>query len=202
MRQDDREAKISGQISGYEKKVLDHWTVRLGEGRGEDRTFDIRIRPLSLTHGVHTYAVHLGDATHTIASSWKFGEPLLKAEIDGVYKVIQVDPEGIGYRLFHGGSQAKALVVSAQASACIDIMPVKEPPDTSAFLLSPMPGLLVSLAVEAGQEVKAGEPLATVEAMKMENILRAERDGVIAELFAEPGSSLQVDQKILGFVVD
>jgi len=78
-------------------------------------------------------------------------------------------------------------------------MPHKEPPDLSRFLLSPMPGLLVSVAVVVGQDVKAGEELAVVEAMKMENVLRAERDGVVATLHAEPGDSLAVDQAILEF---
>jgi propionyl-CoA carboxylase alpha chain len=76
---------------------------------------------------------------------------------------------------------------------------VKRPPDMSRFLLSPMPGLLVSLAVAEGQEVKAGQELATVEAMKMENLLRAERDGKVAKLHAQPGDSLAVDQAILEF---
>ena len=76
---------------------------------------------------------------------------------------------------------------------------VWEPPDLSRFLLSPMPGLLVSLAVETGQEVKAGQELAVVEAMKMENLLRAERDGVVAKIHAEPGGNLAVDQPILEF---
>ena len=78
-------------------------------------------------------------------------------------------------------------------------MPLNVPPDTSKFLLSPMPGLLIRLAVEAGQQVNAGEELAVVEAMKMENILRAERDGVIGAVHAAPGDSLIVDQKILEF---
>ena len=79
-------------------------------------------------------------------------------------------------------------------------MPVKAPPDLSRFLLSPMPGLLVSLAVAEGEEVKAGQELAIVEAMKMENVLRAERDGRIARLHAEAGASLALDQAILEFV--
>ena len=78
-------------------------------------------------------------------------------------------------------------------------MPVKEPPDLSGFLLSPMPGLLVSISVAAGEEVKAGQQLAVVEAMKMENILRSEKDGTVLTLHAEPGSSLAVDQAILEF---
>jgi propionyl-CoA carboxylase alpha chain len=91
------------------------------------------------------------------------------------------------------------MVLTARAAALAAQMPVKEPPDHSGFLLSPMPGLLVSVAVEIGQEVKTGEQLAIVEAMKMENVLRAARDGVVAAIHAEPGASLAVDQPILEF---
>jgi propionyl-CoA carboxylase alpha chain len=78
-------------------------------------------------------------------------------------------------------------------------MPVKAPPDLSRHLLAPMPGLLVSVAVEVGQEVKAGEELAVLEAMKMENTLRAERNGVVARIHFEPGASLEVDDTIMEF---
>ena len=78
-------------------------------------------------------------------------------------------------------------------------MPIKAPPDTSQYLLSPMPGLLVSLAVASGDEVKAGQEVAVVEAMKMENLLRAERDGKVARLHAHPGDTLAVDQPIVEF---
>jgi propionyl-CoA carboxylase alpha chain len=91
------------------------------------------------------------------------------------------------------------LVLSPRAAELLALMPEKTPPDTSRLLLSPMPGLLASLAVAQGQEVKAGEALATVEAMKMENVLRAERDGRIAVIRAKPGDSLAVDEVILEF---
>jgi propionyl-CoA carboxylase alpha chain len=90
-------------------------------------------------------------------------------------------------------------VVRAGIAALAALMPVKRPPDTSKFLLSPMPGLLKTVAVRAGQDVKVGEELCVVEAMKMENILRAERDGTVAKLHAAPGDSLAVDQRILEF---
>jgi len=99
----------------------------------------------------------------------------------------------------HGGAEADVLVLSPRAAELQALMPVKEAPDTSKYLLSPMPGLLISLSVEEGQEVKAGEELAVIEAMKMENVLRAERDGVVAAIKAGPGDSLAVDQVILEF---
>ena len=94
---------------------------------------------------------------------------------------------------------AVAAAVLPRAAAALNLMPKKAPADLSRYLMSPMPGLLVSLAVEVGQEVKEGEELAVVEAMKMENILRAARDGVVAKLHVKPGDSLAVDQAILEF---
>ena len=105
----------------------------------------------------------------------------------------------MGYKLTHAGSELMMQVLTPRAAALARFMPVKVPPDMSRFLLSPMPGLLVSLAVTAGQEVKAGQELAVVEAMKMENLLRAERDGKVAKLHAAPGDSLAVDQVIVEF---
>ena len=91
------------------------------------------------------------------------------------------------------------MVVSPRIAALNQLMPIKEPPDLSRFLLSPMPGLLIRLAVQVGDVVKAGEELAIVEAMKMENVLRAAQDGSIKELLSEEGDSLTVDQPILEF---
>jgi propionyl-CoA carboxylase alpha chain len=112
---------------------------------------------------------------------------------------VQIERRNVGYCLTHTGSRLDALLLDPRVARLGVHMPVKEPADTSKFLLSPMPGLLVSLAVAAGQEVKAGEELAVVEAMKMENVLRAERDGVIAAVRAQPGDSLAVGQAILAF---
>jgi len=134
-----------------------------------------------------------------VATRWSPGAPLFDAMIDGKRVVAQVDAKGAGYTLFHAGGQADALVLSPRRAELSKLMPVKAAPDTSKFLLSPMPGLLVSLEVAEGQEIKAGEALAKVEAMKMENVLRATRDGTIAKLHAQPGESLRVDQKILEF---
>ena len=91
------------------------------------------------------------------------------------------------------------MVLTARAAHLLSLMPEKPPPDLSRFLLSPMPGLLAELAVKPGQEVKAGEKLAVIEAMKMENVLRAEADGVVEEVRAVQGDSLAVDQAILEF---
>ena len=121
------------------------------------------------------------------------------AEIDGAPIDVQVSRAGAGYRLLHGPANCTALVLTPRAAVLAALMPKKVPPDRSRQLLSPMPGLLVSIAVKQGQTVKTGEELAVIEAMKMENVLRAERDGTVAKLHAAAGDSLAVDQTILEF---
>ncbi|HKY94677.1 MAG TPA: biotin/lipoyl-containing protein, partial [Kiloniellales bacterium] len=134
-----------------------------------------------------------------IESSWAPGEPLFRAQFAGEEIVVQVDRAGPRWQLTHGGATVEVLVLEPRAVELYRHMPVKAPPDLSRFLLSPMPGLLVSVAVKQGQEVKAGEELAVVEAMKMENVLRAAADGVVKTLHCKAGDSLAVDQAILEF---
>jgi propionyl-CoA carboxylase alpha chain len=145
------------------------------------------------------FEVTVGDRHLAAATAWTPGEPLLHASVDGQAMVVQVDASGVGWRLTNEGGQADALVLTPRQAELYASMPVKAPPDTSKFLMSPMPGLLASVAVSEGQEVKAGEVLAVVEAMKMENVLRATRDGMVKTLHAKAGDSLRVDQKIIEF---
>jgi propionyl-CoA carboxylase alpha chain len=102
-------------------------------------------------------------------------------------------------RVAHNGTQIDTMVLLPRAAELLKLMPHKAPPDLSKFLLSPMPGLLVDVAVQPGQKVLAGERLAVIEAMKMENILLATQDGTVGELLAKKGESLAVDQPILSF---
>ena len=145
------------------------------------------------------FVVEAGGRRIAIATDWSPGEPLMHATVDGQAMVVQVDAVGSGWRLFNEGGQAEALVLTPRQAELYALMPVKAAPDTSKFLLSPMPGLLASVAVKEGQEVKAGVALAVVEAMKMENVLRAAQDGTVKVLHAKAGDSLKVDQKILEF---
>ena len=145
------------------------------------------------------FTVEAGERTIAIGSDWVPGDPLLHATVDGHPIVVQVDAVGSGWRLVHEGGQAEVLVLTPRQAELYALMPVKAAPDTSKFLLSPMPGLLASVAVAEGQDVKAGEALAVVEAMKMENVLRAVRDGTVKTLHAKAGDSLRVDQKIIEF---
>ncbi len=134
-----------------------------------------------------------------ISTSWKLGNLMYLGTINGTDVCIQVERDDVSYTLNHAGGRLIVKVLPPHVAPLQRLMPDKVPPDTSKFLLSPMPGLLVRLAVTVGQQVNAGEELAVVEAMKMENILRAERDGVIGIVHAAPGDSLLVDQKILEF---
>jgi propionyl-CoA carboxylase alpha chain len=138
-------------------------------------------------------------SSREVISAWRFGDPLYQGRVDGRPITVQIDKAGVGYRLGYGGTGLDALVLTPRAAELDGLMPEKQPPDMSRFLLSPMPGLLVSLAVQPEEEVKAGQALCIVEAMKMENILKAERDGKVAKLHAKPGDSLAVDQIILEF---
>jgi propionyl-CoA carboxylase alpha chain len=134
-----------------------------------------------------------------LASSWWFGSPLWEGTINGAPATVQVRPILNGAMLIYQGIEVEARVYTEREADLLALMPVKEKPDTSKLLLCPMPGLVVSLNVSEGQEVQAGDSLCTVEAMKMENVLRAERDGTVAKILAQPGDSLNVDAVILEF---
>ncbi|TDQ83812.1 biotin carboxyl carrier protein /biotin carboxylase [Dongia mobilis] len=169
--------------------VSGEWVVKLGEAKHR----------VTLAETAAGFAVIDGRKSRELVSDWKLGEVLWRGRIDGRSVTLQVDRIGIGYRLTYAGAQANLLVLTARAAELDAHMLVKQPPDLSKYLLSPMPGLLVSLAVAEAQEVKAGEELCVVEAMKMMNILRAERDGKVAKIHASIGDSLAVDQVIVEF---
>jgi propionyl-CoA carboxylase alpha chain len=154
---------------------------------------------LTVTGSGSNFVVDVGGRHLAIETAWSPSEPLMHAKVDGQAVVVQIDAVGSGWRLIHEGGQAEALVLTPRQAELYALMPVKAAPDTSKFLLSPMPGLLASVAVGEGQEIKTGEVLAVVEAMKMENVLRATRDGTVKTLHAKAGDSLRVDQKIIEF---
>ena len=185
-----RNATISGQMPGHEYRPGSDFVVRLEDGG------DHEVRVVPADGG---WDVDFAGEKYEIRSEWQFGEPLYQGTINNAPFCMQVERRGLRYRLFHWGTQADIMVLSARAAHLQALMPKKAPPDTSKFLLSPMPGLLTHIAVHPGQEVKAGEVLAKIEAMKMENVLKAERDGVVDKLLAAPGESLAVDQAIIAF---
>jgi propionyl-CoA carboxylase alpha chain len=145
------------------------------------------------------FSVTLAKRRHDVTTSWLPGGDLFRAEIGGIQASFRVSRIGLGYRLARGGAAMNAQILPPRAAELMARMRPKPAAGLSRHLLSPMPGLLVSLAVREGQAVKAGEELAVVEAMKMENVLRAERDGNVKKLCVKPGDSLAADQVILEF---
>ncbi|MGI8725585.1 MAG: acetyl-CoA carboxylase biotin carboxylase subunit [Methyloceanibacter sp.] len=134
-----------------------------------------------------------------LASGWWFGSPVWEGTIDGTQAAVQVRPIVNGFALVYKGVEVEARVFTEQEADLMALMPVKEAADTSKYLLCPMPGLVMSLNVSEGDEVAAGDALCVVEAMKMENVLKAERDGKVKKIVAKPGDSLNVDAVILEF---
>jgi len=185
----ERNVRISGQFPGHEMKPPVQWSVY----------FDKQYHDVDVHPAPGGYAVVIKDEAVEVKTDWQVGDPLIRATVDGRPVCVQVDRTGVSFRLSHAGLRAEAFVFTRRTAELYRLMPFKLPPDMSKYLLSPMPGLLVRLMVEEGQEVKAGEALAVVEAMKMENTLRAERDTVIVKLHANAGDSLAVDQKIIEF---
>jgi biotin carboxyl carrier protein len=136
---------------------------------------------------------------HVLVSAWKPGDPVWLGRIDGEPIAAQVRPVPNGFRLANHGVEVKAYVYTFDEANAARLIPDKPVTDSGKKVLCPMPGLVVSVEVTEGQEIKAGETLAVVEAMKMENVLRAERDGVVKTLYAKKGDSLAVDAVILEF---
>ena len=136
---------------------------------------------------------------YDLSGDWRFGHIRTSGTCNGQPFTAQVERHGVWLRIAHNGLVIEAMVLSPRAAELAKLMPYKPPPDTSKFLLSPMPGLLADVEVTVGQQVQAGERLAVIEAMKMENIMLATRAAVVAEVLANKGESLSVDQPILRF---
>ena len=185
----ERAALISGQMAGHEYNVATEWVVITGDSE----------TAVSVSQTISGFMVSIDASDYAIETDWALGEPLFQARINEQILTVQVERADLGYKLFCRGAEIDAQVLSPKAAQLNQLMPEKVPADLSKFLLSPMPGLLVKLAVKVGDQVKAGEELAVVEAMKMENSLRAVQDGIVATISAEAGDSLEVDQTILAF---
>jgi propionyl-CoA carboxylase alpha chain len=184
-----RAVQTTGQLRGHRRNVGHDWVVMM-----DTQNFALRLTPIAggctITYKGETYE---------LLSDWKLGDLIFRGTWGRQEVCLQIQRVGWRYRIIHWGTQAEIMVLTARAAHLLSLMPEKPKPDMSRFLLSPMPGLLAELAVSAGQEVKAGEKLAVIEAMKMENVLRAEADGVIKEVRAAQGDTLAVDQPILEF---
>ena len=192
-----RRRDITQQMHGEPVRFAETRIVELGAERVRvtvDGTFN---GPMTVTFGGK--GTGKKERKIELASSWWFGAPIWEGTVDGVPAAVQVRPILNGAMLTYRGVEVAARVFTLRESELAALMPAKERPDTSKFLLCPMPGLMVSLAVAEGQEVAAGDALCVVEAMKMENVLKAERDAKVAKILARPGDSLNVDAVILEF---
>ena len=178
-----RAGKISGQLAGWRYRPEAAWLVRLGGGE----------LPVAVTAA----GLEIGGRLRIVSLDWQPGRPVVRAEVDGEALTLQAEPLREGWKLIRGGVEIEALVRTARAAELAHRMPEKTPPDTSRLVLSPMPGLIVAIRVRAGEAVKAGQELCVLEAMKMENVLRAERDGTVAEIKVAPRDTVAADQVLL-----
>jgi propionyl-CoA carboxylase alpha chain len=184
-----RESLIDGQLSGDGAVYGINWMVDLA---GEQV-------PVEVTGEAGSHEVLLNGRDLVVQSGWRMGDAIFTGNVNGTAVAIGVEKKGSFLVLTTRGAAHKCRVLTPRAAELARFMIPKVPPDMSRYLLCPMPGLVVSIAVAEGDKVEAGQPLATVEAMKMENILRAEKAGVVAKLLAKPGDSLAVDAVILEF---
>lgn len=185
-----RRTKISGRMDNHERRVGDDWVVQIA-----GKVFLVNV--LADTAGANV--IFEDETSIRISGDWLPGKKLANMTAGDKNLVIKINKTTGGFRMRTRGADLKVLVRTPRQAELSKHMQEKLPPDTSKMLLCPMPGLLVKIDVEIGQEVQEGQPLCTVEAMKMENILRAERKGVVAKINSSVGDSLAVDDIILEF---
>jgi propionyl-CoA carboxylase alpha chain len=202
----DRKRRISGQQSAHRVTREQLRSVQLGENHIK----------LKITHGaLHDtgpsdhkaraaqfevrFARDDESKRHVVISRWKPGDLVWSGTVDGRSVSVQVRPVLNGFDLLHRGVETRAYVYTEREAQAARLMPPKKTADSGNSVRCPMPGLVVAIAVAEGQEVKAGETLAVVEAMKMENVLRADRDGIVRKIHVKQGDSLAVDDIILEF---
>ena len=197
-----RAAGISGQLPGHSLMVGEEFVVVSLGVTGVNTSHPASVRDFQPESG--SSAVKTGAGSYEICSKWHLGGARIRGTVNGQPFAAQVE-RGVGknpltIRIIHNGARLDALVLSPRAAALYALMPFKALPDMSRYVLSPMPGLLVEVAVQVGQKVQAGERIAVIEAMKMENVLFAIADGVVGKVLAAKGESLMVDQPIVEFV--
>ncbi|MBS0316195.1 MAG: acetyl/propionyl/methylcrotonyl-CoA carboxylase subunit alpha [Proteobacteria bacterium] len=196
-----RAASLEGQLQGHRMVVGERFVVVALAADGHHVQHPVRITEFNGESGA--CAITVGEKRYEIESGWQLGEVRLQGSVNGSAFTAQIDrgtaASPLALRIAHDGTALETLVLTPRAAELFALMPFKAPPDMGRFLLSPMPGLLVEVAVKAGQAVQSGEKLAVIEAMKMQNVLVAARDGVVGKIVAAQGESLAVDQVILEF---
>jgi propionyl-CoA carboxylase alpha chain len=190
MLKEARAAQISGAMPNHRRRVEPDYVIFIGKERF----------PVHIVETAEGTDVTFGkDGRYEVRSDWRPGEPLFRGTVGGHEMIVKVAYVRGGARLRWRGADLKAVVRTPREAELAALMPEKLPPDTSKYLLCPMPGLVAKIMVDVGEEVQEGQALATVEAMKMENTLRAERQAVVKKVAAAPGASLKVDDVILEF---
>lgn len=184
-----RRTRVSGRMDNHERRVRDDWVVSL---QGHDFPVDITADPNGST-------VRFETGGHRVASDWTPGNSMAVMNVDGIDIALKVEKCTSGFRIRFRGADMRVTVRSPRQAELAKLMIEKTPPDTSKLLLCPMPGLIVKVEVSVGDEVQEGQSLCTVEAMKMENILRAERKSIVSRVYAAAGDSLAVDAIIMEF---
>ena len=187
----NRYSLISDQLVGQEYNPQEKLVVITNNGAQE---YQVLVSGLD-----QSYTVDLDGQPFIFETDWCIGEPLLRANINGRVVISQVDLMGQHIHIFHQGLKKEVLVVSPRLAELNKYMLIKEKPDTSKLLVSPMPGLLVKLSVKVGDTVKSGQDIAVIEAMKMENNLCATNDGVVLNIPVNEGDSLAVGELIVEF---
>jgi len=196
-----RAANLSGQLPGYDVKVgQDYAVVELGQS-GNNRYVPVHVEDFVGKPGIAQ--ITIAGKTYAIESNSRLNDIRIEGTVNGQAFTAQIErgtvKNPLALQVQHNGTRIEALVMSPRMAELHQLMPYKAPPDLSRFVLSPMPGLLVDVAVAVGQKVQAGERVAVIEAMKMENVLFAAQDGVVKKVVAAKGESLTVDQMIVEF---
>ncbi|MGZ5203400.1 MAG: acetyl-CoA carboxylase biotin carboxylase subunit [Caldimonas sp.] len=189
-----RSAGLTGQLPGHELQIGAKFVaVELrSDGSARETPAEVHVDGAS-------FAVTIASTTRTVSFAGPLASIAVEGRVDGAPFRAQIERVGLALRVAHDGARVEVRVLTPRAAELRALMPFKPPPDLSRFLLSPMPGLLVQVAVRPGQTVRAGERLAVIEAMKMENIVLAAHDRVVERIVAIPGESVAVDEVILEF---
>ena len=197
----ERAAGLSGQLPGYDVKIGSDYTVVILGAEGKNVHVQAHVDEARGRTGAAT--IRVNGKFYDIVSHSRLNDVKIAGTVNGQPFVAQVErgtvKNPLALQVQHNGTRIEALIMSPRMAELHKLMPYKAPPDMSKYVLSPMPGLLVDVAVQPGQKVQAGERVAVIEAMKMENILFAAQDGVVKKVVANKGESLTVDQMIVEF---